>query len=96
VTDPATGTVLVVTAANVLHADRQVLDITWIYDASPASGGPVERTIAQVAYHYYFPHQIELLLQESGLRLQALLGGYDQAPFDEGAERLLVLAQKPA
>lgn len=94
-TDPNSGTTVAIMAANRLNADAQRLNISWIYDASPAGGGPVERSVAQVVYHYLFPHQIELLLQQSALRLEALYGNYNEAPFEEAAERLLVLAQKP-
>ncbi|MDT8305227.1 MAG: class I SAM-dependent methyltransferase [Anaerolineae bacterium] len=93
-TDPDTGAMVVITASNQLYPGAQQLEITWLYDASPAGGGPVERSVAQVNYHYYFPHQIELLLRQSGLRLEALYGDYNEEPFDEAAERLLVLAHK--
>ncbi len=94
-TDPDSGTTIVVLAASQLEETAQRLHTSWLFDASPAGGGPVERTVVQVAYHYYYPHQIELLLQEAGLQLEALVGGYDDEPFDEAAERMLALARKP-
>jgi SAM-dependent methyltransferase len=94
-TEPESGAVVVVMAANILQPATQQLTITWIYDASPAGGGPVERSVARVTYHYYFPHQVELLFEQAGLRLEALFGDYGEGSFDETAERLLALAHKP-
>ena len=92
-TDPANGHTVLQMAANRLDEAAQTLHITWIYDASPPEGGPIHRTIAQADYHYLYPHQLELLLQEAGFRLQSLTGSYDGDPFDEESERLLILAQ---
>jgi SAM-dependent methyltransferase len=91
-TDPKTGRTVLQMSSNHLDEERQQLQITWIYDATPPGGGPVHRTIAAADYHYLFPHQIELLLQETGFRLTNLAGDYDQSPFDEESERLLVTA----
>jgi SAM-dependent methyltransferase len=94
--DPESGNTVVVLAASQLKQGTQLLNITWVFDVSPAAGGAVERTVAQVAYHYYFPHQIEIILQEGGLQLEAFYGDYGEAEFDESAGRLLVIARKPA
>ena len=95
-TDPESGATIVVLAASQLKQAAQLLNINWLFDASPAGGGPVERTVVQVAYHYYYPHQIDLLFQEGGLQLEALYGDYTEEPFDESASRMLALARKPA
>jgi SAM-dependent methyltransferase len=94
-TEPQNGAVVVVMAANVLQPATQQLTITWIYDASPPGGGTVERSVARVTYHYYFPHQVELLFEQAGLRLEALYGDYGEGAFGETADRLLALAHKP-
>jgi len=93
-TDPANGHTVLQLAANRLDEAEQTLHITWIYDASPPAGGPIQRTIAQAAYHYLYPHQLELLLHEAGFRLHNLSGGYGGQPFDEESERFLLVAQK--
>lgn len=95
-TVPDSGETVVVLAASQLQEAAQLLNITWVFDASPAGGGPVARTVAEVTYHYYYPHQIDLILQEGGLQLEAFYGDYGEHAFDESAERMLVLAQKPA
>ncbi|HRQ39735.1 MAG TPA: class I SAM-dependent methyltransferase [Chloroflexota bacterium] len=92
-TDPDTGDVVVHLAANQVDTAGQILHITWLYDRSPAAGGSVHRTIAQATYHYHYPHQMELLLQEAGFTRLTLGGGYDESPFAEESARLLVLAE---
>lgn len=93
-TDPETGELIVHLASNRLDTAEQTLHITWIYDVSAPNGGPVQRTVAHGTYHYRYPHQLELLLQEAGFKLLGLWGGYDQSPYDETSDRLLVLAAK--
>ena len=91
-TDPETGELIVHLASNRLDMAEQTLHITWIYDVSAPDGGPVHRTVAHGAYHYRYPHQLELLLQEAGFKLLHLWGDYDQSPYDETSDRLLLLA----
>ena len=92
--DAETGRNILVMASNRLEEAAQILTITWVYDATPTRGGPVHRTVAEIDYHYYFPHQLELILEEGGLQLEALYGAYNEKAFDETSERLLVLASK--
>ncbi|MBK8900120.1 MAG: methyltransferase domain-containing protein [Anaerolineaceae bacterium] len=91
-TDPETGELIVHLASNQLETADQTLHITWIYDVSAPNGGPVHRTIVHGTYHYRYPHQMELLLQEAGFKLLNLWGDYDQSPYDESSSRLLILA----
>lgn len=91
-TDPQTGRTVLQMASNHLDEIAQQLHITWIYDASPPGGGPVQRTIAAAVYHYLFPHQLELLLHDTGFQLLSLAGDYDLSSFDEESERLLITA----
>lgn len=92
--DPETGEIILQMASNRLDEGEQSLTITWIYDVSPAAGGPVQRTVATAAYHYFYPHQLELLLAEGGFKLESLAGNYDQSPFAEDSPRLLITAVK--
>jgi len=92
--DPETGEIILQLSSNHLDEAAQTLYITWIYDVSPAAGGPVQRTVARAAYRYFYPHQLELLLAESGFRLESLAGDYGQAPLAEDSPRLLVTAVK--
>ncbi len=94
VTDPETQDTVLQMAGNWLDETAQQLHITWIYDATPAAGGPIHRTVAQTVYHYFYPHQIEIALQEAGFQLKALWGDYNKTAFDEESDRLLVVAVK--
>ncbi|HSM58654.1 MAG TPA: class I SAM-dependent methyltransferase [Candidatus Sulfomarinibacteraceae bacterium] len=94
IVDEATGSELLVFAGSWLEAAAQILHITWVYDRSPAGGGPVQRTVSRLAYHYYYPHQLELMLQNGGFALEGIYGDYEQGPFEEDSERLLVLARR--
>lgn len=90
--DPESGDLIVQMASSWLDETAQVLNITWIYDSSPASGGAVSRVVADAQYHYLFPHQVELLLQDAGLKMESIAGSYAGSPFTEESERLLVTA----
>lgn len=94
VTDPETDEIIMQFAANRLDMEAQLLEITWVFDASPAAGGAVSRTVARMQYHYRLPHQMQLLLQETGFRLVEIWGDYGRSPFTEESPRLLLLAEK--
>jgi SAM-dependent methyltransferase len=85
--------VVLVFSSSRLDAAAQQLTVTWIFETSARAGGPVQRTVVEEQYHFYYPHQMELILEESGFRLRTLLGDYDGAPFSEDSARLLVLAE---
>ncbi|HIP71645.1 MAG TPA: class I SAM-dependent methyltransferase [Anaerolineae bacterium] len=91
-TDPDSGDVILHMASNRLDSAAQILHITWIYDRSPADGGPIHRTVAQAAYHYRYPHQMQMLLQDAGFSRLEMMGDYDQSPFQEESGRFLILA----
>lgn len=97
--DPDNNDTILHLAANRLNTAEQTLHITWIYDRSwggPAAGtgSPVQRTIAQATYHYRYPHQMALLLQEVGLPHFSLYGDYDNSPFHEESPRLLIQVKR--
>lgn len=92
--DPERGKLVLVTASNEVQTFEQRLRITWLFDASPLQGGVVERRVARVVYHYYFPHQLELALREAQLDLVGMYGSYRLDPFAEDADRLLILARR--
>jgi SAM-dependent methyltransferase len=91
-TDPDSGDTVLQLASNWLEDETQILHITWLHDATPAQGGPIHRTISQFKYHYLYPHQLELLLGQSGFQLEMLWGDYDGSPFDEESDRLIMIA----
>jgi SAM-dependent methyltransferase len=83
---------VILMVSSVGDGDRQTRDTVWIVDASPAGGGPPQRTVAEATLHYYFAHQLSQIVTAAGLELIALYGDYDRRPYDDNSPRLLVLA----
>ena len=90
-TDPQNGDHILQFAQTHHDENEQICHVNWIFDTSPAAGGAVQRHLSQMTYHYYYPHELELIVQASGYRLRQLWGNYDQTPFTEESERLLLL-----
>lgn len=91
--DPDTGDTIIQASSSWVDSDAQYRHITWLFDVSPQSGGPISRTIVETDYHYLFPHELEIVLVGAGFRLEALFGGYDKEPFSEESARLIALAR---
>ena len=89
-----TGEQVLVFARNHLQAPAQTLQITWIYDRSPAGGGPVAREVVTSSYHYLYAHEVDLLLADTGFTPSGFYGDYRGKAFSEDSERLLVLATR--
>ncbi len=73
--------------------DRQLLDVTNIYERN-LGGGCVERVVAPFQLRYLWPDEIPLLLEVVGLELEALYGSYDLEPVGEDTPRLIVVARR--
>jgi len=71
----------------------QRLSGPWIC-AELGEDGPVRRTMAPLTLRYVFPAEAELLLDAAGLAVLEIYGDYDQASFESGAPRMIVLAEK--
>ena len=52
-----------------------------------------DATRVTLRYHYFYPHQYDLLFGLTGFRLLGLLGDYDDTRFDEDSERLIVVGE---
>jgi SAM-dependent methyltransferase len=90
--DQATGEVIRQYTAYEAVPGEQAVAVTWIYEIASSGEDPPRRTKSRLHYHYLYPHQIELLLNLVGLRLQGLYGNYDGSPYEEESERMLVVA----
>jgi SAM-dependent methyltransferase len=91
--DPQTGNVVKQLSAQRLDAAGQVLHVTWAFDAGD---DPTRRSMVEMDYFYYYPHEWELVLAQAGLRLVSLFGDYDGAPFGEDSARLLLIGSPAA
>ncbi len=76
-----------------IDEEAQLLHVTWIFETRGESSDSLQRTTIPQSYHFLFPHQIEMMLRQAGLRLEKMLGDYDGTPFSEESERLLILAR---
>jgi len=71
------------------HRSSQKLELTWRYQNQTSLP-----TDATSLYHYRYPHQIQLILQQAKLKQVSVYGDYDRTPFSEESERLIISAIK--
>lgn len=76
-----------------LDSKGQILHVTWIYDLIGASGD-LKRTVVPMSLHYLFPRQAQQLLEEEGLKVKAMWGDYERAPYTADSEKLIILSEK--
>jgi len=91
--EPESGNLVMQQSVSELDRAEQLQKITWIYDEI----GPdrvLRRTVALLTLRYVFPTELELLLQLTGFNLVERYGNYDESPFENGCERLIVVARK--
>ena len=67
---------------------EQAVDVSWVYEAG--RGAQTERTRVKLRYHYFYPHQFDILFGLTSFRLVALHGSHAGTPFTEDSERLIV------
>ncbi|MEP7289405.1 MAG: class I SAM-dependent methyltransferase [Chloroflexota bacterium] len=93
--EPESGHMVMQQSVSALNRTDQLQRITWIYDEIH-EGGMLQRTVAPLTLRYVFPTEMDLLLELNGFERIARYGDYDQSPFEEGCERLIVVARKNA
>lgn len=90
--DEEKGTILLQLSSSQVDTRRQIREVTWIFDENPAVGTGVTRTVVNVTFHYYMAHELDLLLNDAGLKIQATYGTYGQEPYNEQSPLLLIEA----
>ena len=88
--DPALGETIRQFTAYESVPGEQAVDVTWVYETSRRDD---DATRVTLRYHYFYPHQYDLLFGLTGFRLLGLLGEYDDSRFDEDSERLIVVGE---
>jgi SAM-dependent methyltransferase len=63
-------------------------DTTYIYEIHKSDRG-TERLTDDLAWHMYFPRELELLMRIGGLHPVAQFGGYAREPFDRRSRQCL-------
>jgi SAM-dependent methyltransferase len=94
--NPTTEETIIQLSQSRLDFSEQCLHTTWYFETKKKSQQPSNHASVEVEYWYQFPHQLELLLQQSGFRLEQMMGDYDRSDFSEESERLLIIARPAA
>jgi 2-polyprenyl-3-methyl-5-hydroxy-6-metoxy-1,4-benzoquinol methylase len=90
--EPETGHMVMQQSTSYLDRVQQTLHVTWIYDEITADG-TVRRTVAPHRLYYFFFSEISLLLERTGFTVDAVYGGTDYDPFEDGCERMIIFAR---
>lgn len=91
-TEPETGDTIVKMASVRASTAEQTTTTTYIFDRTPAGGGPVRRRVMDVTMRATGKAEAELLLREAGLRLQQVYGSADLSPFTDGSDSMIIVA----
>jgi SAM-dependent methyltransferase len=76
-------------------AADQVQELFGWYDEIGADG-TLRRTPYSLHWRPIFRYEIELMLEQAGLRLEAVEGGHLKEPFSAQSPKMFVLARRPA
>ncbi len=75
-----------------LHAASQIIETDLWYDLLDGGGG-LRRVRTSYSMRYVHRAELELMLELAGFAEWEIYGSYDLDPFDDGSDRLLVLAE---
>jgi len=87
-----TGHMVMQQSHSYLDRVTQLLRVNWVYDEIDDEG-TVKRTVAPLVLYYYFFSELRLLLQHTGFDVDAVYGGTDYSPYEDGCERMIVIAR---
>lgn len=90
--EPESGHLVMQQSISQLDRTAQLLQVTWIYD-EVTGDGTVRRTFASNVLYYYFYAELKLLLERSGFAVEAVYGDTDYGPYEDGSERMVVMAR---
>jgi SAM-dependent methyltransferase len=91
--EPETGHLVMLQSTSYLDRVTQLLQVQWIYDEID-DDGVVKRLFVPHVLRYYFYSELKLLLERSGYEIVGVYGDTDEAPFEDGAERMIVYARQ--
>lgn len=90
--EPESGHLVMLQSVSWLDRVMQVLHVDWIYDEMDDEGR-VKRMIAPHRLRYFFQPELALLLKLCGFGVEAVYGDTAWGPFEDGCERMIVLAR---
>lgn len=76
-------------------AEPGIVEVTHLYDTHE-QGGPVRRTLTRTPLALLSRGEVALAMAHAGFSVEALYGGYDMAPADDAAGRVIVVARRVA
>jgi SAM-dependent methyltransferase len=79
-------------ATSYLDRVTQLMQVNWIYDEIDGEG-VVHRTVAPVVFRYFLYPEVQLMLQLTGFKVEAVYGDTEESPFEDGCERMIVYAR---
>jgi SAM-dependent methyltransferase len=91
--EPESGHLVMQYSVSQLDRTEQLLHITWLYDEIDGDGA-VRRTFAPVVFRYFFYAELRLLLRLSGFEVEAVYGSTELEPYEDGCDRMIVLAKR--
>jgi SAM-dependent methyltransferase len=71
----------------------QLGHVTWIYDET-GSDGILHRTSVSFMMRYFFPAELNVLLERAGMRVLHCWGDFDRAPLEDDSPKIVIVAQK--
>jgi SAM-dependent methyltransferase len=74
-------------------AEPGIVEVTHLYDLHE-QGGLVRRALARTPLALLSRGEVTLAVRQAGFSIEALYGGYDMAPADDAAGRVIVMAQR--
>ncbi len=72
--------------------EKQISSVMFIVD-EPDERGFIRRAVFPFELRFLFRNEVELLMRRAGFTVEAVYGSYDLAPFEAGAEKMIVVAR---
>jgi SAM-dependent methyltransferase len=91
---PSTGRPVSKWVARRTDPAEQRDELTYLYDELDVHGR-VRRSVVQHALRYFHRHELVLLFERAGLRVDGVFGDYALGPHTADAERMIVVARRP-
>ena len=92
-TDPETGQQALKFIVREVDYAQQIVTATFLYDETDAAG-QVTRTAMTFPLHYLHRAEAEHLVGTAGFMVEQVYGSYDLDPYDDSAERMIVVARR--
>ncbi|HYH94073.1 MAG TPA: class I SAM-dependent methyltransferase [Candidatus Saccharimonadales bacterium] len=92
--DPETGAIVTKAGSAQHDAATGTVVLTAIYEEG-GQGEPARRWVRRDRLRLLGAYELASFAEEAGLRVELLAGGHDLEPFGPGAERAVLIAERP-